>query len=210
MEAAPITTEFDYAQMSIPPQYRCGVCDMTGCKLWLDQQEYCKNLLCVDCAEAKIRKGRGLEKVPDFMEQRWLQIGGLLPAVPYQGKYDSYLYFRHSKAPQSARDWWLSLPTRVEVPRASCVAIVSWSKRGISLFQKWLYSVRIGPFESDVAGKRWLHEQGFRRMKRELWSLRSADFQVEDQHFTGVDLEARLYGPEPIDPALFKITPAKK
>ena len=42
----------NYSKQSVPPNYQCGKCGVTGCKLWREYQAFLNNqsLLCLTCA----------------------------------------------------------------------------------------------------------------------------------------------------------------
>lgn len=50
----------DYSKQEVPPNYKCGKCGATGCKLWRDYQTFLEHqsLLCLKCACREQKKVR--------------------------------------------------------------------------------------------------------------------------------------------------------
>lgn len=104
----------DYAKIETPPNYVCGDCGATGCKLWrffhalLSHQK----LRCAVCA-GQVQKltivdinAQGRHVDPDGYRSN--QIGYMVPAVPTE-ENDSY--WGYLATPESGWLWWERLPS---------------------------------------------------------------------------------------------------
>jgi hypothetical protein len=111
----------NYSKNETPPNYKCGKCGATGCKLWRDYQTFLEHqsLLCVKCA------GQEQEKVvydiddagKISLERMWRtdQIGWMVPAVPTE---ENDAYWGYSSIPQAGCEWWYHLPSLSEQTKA--------------------------------------------------------------------------------------------
>ncbi len=109
----------DYSKREVPPNYKCGKCGATGCKLWREYQTFLEHqtLLCANCAAKDQKKdisdidaeGRYTLDPKTFgRAQKSDQIGWYVPAVPTE-ENDSY--WGYTSVPQAGCDWWDRLPT---------------------------------------------------------------------------------------------------
>lgn len=105
----------DYSKQETPPNYKCGKCEATGCKLWRLYNTFLdfQILLCAECA-AKDQK----KDISDMDESgiytskpcdmRIDQIGYYIPAVPTK---ENNNYWGYTSVPEAGVEWWKNLPT---------------------------------------------------------------------------------------------------
>ncbi len=115
------THKVDYSKTETPPNYKCGKCRATGCKLWREYQTFLnhQSLLCVKCAGQE--EGKVVCDIDDAgkigLERRWRtdQIGWMVPAVPTE---ENDTYWGYSSVPQAGCEWWNRLPSISEQTKA--------------------------------------------------------------------------------------------
>ncbi len=114
------TNPVDYSKTVTPPNYKCGKCGATNCKLWREYNTFLEHqqLLCVKCAGEEERK-----KVCDIdangkiqFERLWRtdQIGWMIPAVPTE---ENDTFWGYSSVPAAGCEWWYRLPSISEQTR---------------------------------------------------------------------------------------------
>lgn len=102
---------FMYFTGTVPHDYYCSACGVTGCKLWRTLDVH---LVCCECATRS--EGRDANEVdargtlPSPVDgQRTDQIGWCMPAVPTP---DNSSCWGYTSTPDHAVAWWRNLPTR--------------------------------------------------------------------------------------------------
>jgi len=107
--------DVSYASGKTPPDYKCGKCGATGCKLWRPSHTFAPVLACCDCAAAitgESVSGIDAKGKSESKHGRTDQIGGYVPAVPDE---ECAGYWGYTSVPPEACAWWWALPTRAEV-----------------------------------------------------------------------------------------------
>lgn len=105
----------DYSNQETPPNYKCGKCGASGCKLWrlyntfLDYQR----LLCAECAAEDQKKDiSDIDELGmfagDLSGMRIDQIGYYIPAIPTK---ENNNYWGYTSVPEAGCRWWHNLPT---------------------------------------------------------------------------------------------------
>ncbi len=99
----------DYKKGSVPDDYKCDDCDISGVKLWREYQTIASQtkLLCAHCAEKDQQKNHEPGWKSPFSSGRGDQIGWLIPAVPIEGR-DTY--WGYTSVPDAGVNWWKNLP----------------------------------------------------------------------------------------------------
>lgn len=98
-------------------EYKCSICNSSGCKLWRDYNTFLDNLslYCLTCA-SKHTKEEVTEvtpegKIPWYFKSRFMgycdQIGSLVPAVPTE---DNTTFWGYTSVPAHLCIWWKKLP----------------------------------------------------------------------------------------------------
>lgn len=138
----------NYSIDSVPKNYKCWDCGITGCKLWRYSGFPPIELQCVDCAlKTQIKYSSILERSmnnPNFhiredgtFDWEYIpghfqscdQIGWRLPAIPDE---EGIGYWGYSSAPQVGVNWWKRLPLRSAVPLAQTTKFnFTWLKEVI-------------------------------------------------------------------------------
>lgn len=104
----------NYSKHETPPNYVCGKCGASGCKLWREYQTFLnhQNLRCAPCAAeteeediSNIDKD-GLRESNHGMKTD--QIGWYIPAVPTE---ENDTYWGYTSVPERGVQWWRGLPT---------------------------------------------------------------------------------------------------
>ena len=107
--------EVNYANGTIPADYKCNSCSATGIKLWREYQTLADHtkLLCADCASKDQKKDiTSIDEQGFHTDQLGFktdQIGWYIPAVPVEG---DDTYWGYTSVPQEGVDWWERLPIR--------------------------------------------------------------------------------------------------
>jgi hypothetical protein len=109
----------DYSKQETPPNYKCGECGATGCKLWREYQTFLhhQTLRCAKCAAED--QGVDISDINDEgsytldpkvfgPNQRSDQIGWYTPAVPTE---ENDTYWGYTSVPEAGVKWWYNLPT---------------------------------------------------------------------------------------------------
>ena len=104
--------KLSYDNKQVPPDYVCGTCKATGCKLWRESATSAPALRCCDCAGKQSKKD--VSAVDDYGMRSGLygptdQIGWFVPAVPSP---DNKSFYTYTGVPDAAVLWWRALPTR--------------------------------------------------------------------------------------------------
>lgn len=107
--------EVNYANGTIPADYKCDDCGAAGVKLWREYQTmaYLTKLLCADCAGEDQKKNvSSIDEQGFRTDQHGFktdQIGWYIPAVPVEG---DDTYWGYTSVPQEGVDWWKGLSIR--------------------------------------------------------------------------------------------------
>jgi hypothetical protein len=107
----------DYSEGIVPENYKCSVCEATGCKLWREVQTSPERLLCAKCAaedqKVDIDDIDANGRVPiRKCCTRTDRIGFCIPAVPVPaGAKHNSNYWGWGMVPLKAYSWWQKLPT---------------------------------------------------------------------------------------------------
>ncbi|HOZ53517.1 MAG TPA: hypothetical protein PK142_02465 [bacterium] len=101
----------NYAQKTIPDDYKCDGCGVHGVKLWREYQTIASQtkLFCAHCAEEDQKKNHEADWRSPFSIGDGDQIGWFIPAVPVEGQNT---YWGYSSVPGNGVDWWKSLPIK--------------------------------------------------------------------------------------------------
>jgi len=96
-----------------PDDYRCGVCKITGVKLWREYQTFSPKLLCVRCACRNQNVPCNVDddgKRPSELHpsMRTDQIGWYVPAIPDE---EGIGFWGYTSVPERGCAWWRNLPT---------------------------------------------------------------------------------------------------
>lgn len=119
------THPVDYASLVTPPNYRCGTCGATGCKLWRDYQTFLEHqtLLCARCAAEEQEKDISdideCGQIESDLVGRTDQIGWRIPAVPTE---ENDTFWGYTSVPEEGCQWWDRLPTLPPTPNAVTAA----------------------------------------------------------------------------------------
>lgn len=105
--------EVNYAEDTVPKDYKCDKCDAHGIKLWREYQTSVTDLLCADCAETEAQKTHEEGWQSPFKRGEGDQIGWNIPAIPVEGE-DTF--WGYTSVPQAGCDWWGNLPTQLTTP----------------------------------------------------------------------------------------------
>lgn len=109
---------YNLSLLVAPPDYKCGYCGATNCKLWRKYQFCSINLLCADCAALDQNEdisdidARGTRGSNFLFLRRTNQIGWYVPAVPRE---DFEAWWGLLAIPQDGLKWWERLPTRPDI-----------------------------------------------------------------------------------------------
>lgn len=101
----------NYASATVPPDYQCENCHVTGVKLWRQYQTFKPRLLCASCASTDQHQdisdldnnGRHTNDRGDSTDQ----IGWYVPAVPDE---EGEGFWGYISVPQEGVQWWRQLP----------------------------------------------------------------------------------------------------
>jgi hypothetical protein len=100
-------------------EYKCIDCGSHGVKLYRISACSCIELRCIDCVgkEAGVDVsdvGQDGMQFSDMLQQRTDQIGGMLPAIPYEsnGRHGKPIWWQYTCVPQEGINWWKKLPLR--------------------------------------------------------------------------------------------------
>ena len=109
------TKTFSYSSPTLPEDYACGTCGVTGCKLWREYQSFGPIVLeCCDCAgksqEKDVSQIDGQGNLPSKHGGTTDSIGWRVPAIPDE---QGVGYWGYTSVPKAGVDWWKALPTRV-------------------------------------------------------------------------------------------------
>lgn len=108
----------DYSKGETPPNYKCGKCGATRCKLWREYQTFLEHqsLRCAKCAAKDEKKdisdidayGRYSLDPKKRPGQKTDQIGWYMPAVPTE---ENDTFWGYTSVLEAGCKWWDNLST---------------------------------------------------------------------------------------------------